>query len=138
MGSQGRERFSQMFDFGAAAPANDSPLMLSMLPLFDFDGDGVVTYSDWTRGVDCLGMEAYKNDHTKWIELTGAYGDGARNEPERSSIDLRNVDGIVPLDKHLEQLLRAVVFGIDHVKAFAREQSERNAVVEERNERTVR
>ena len=51
-------------------------LLLSLLPLFDFDGAKRVSWSDWRRGLIGMGLDAMADDVRKWRELATMYGAG--------------------------------------------------------------
>lgn len=138
-------RVSQMLDgvmpdVPSTPTLRDSNLLLSLLPLFNFDGQPRVSFAEWQRGVDSLGMDHLAHDERVWTQLTGIYGDGgATGLPLRdASVDLSAVMPLVPLDPHTLILFRALVSAIDHVKSFARAQTIRNDDFMRQNEVAMR
>ena len=100
--------------------SKSSSLCLSLLPLFNFGGSSVVTYDEWQRGARSLGLAHLADDQSVWTEMTELYGDGASHADNRhASVDLERVAYLVPLEPHVQSLMRAIVFAIDHVKDFA-------------------
>lgn len=107
----------------------DNSFILSLLPLFNFSSAdrGRVSHADFQRGTRSMGLQQLADDITLWDELTRMYGDGgSHNEVSKACVVLENLSFLVPLEPHLVQLMRAVVFAIDHVKTFAAKQMRRN------------
>lgn len=100
--------------------SKNSSLCLSLLPLFNFSGSASVNYDEWQRGARSLGLAHLADDRSVWTEMTELYGDGASHSDNRqASVDLERVAYLVPLEPHVQSLMRAIVFAIDHVKDFA-------------------
>lgn len=100
--------------------AKQSSLCLSLLPLFNFSGTSRVTYAEWQRGTQSLGLSHLSKDASAWTEMTLLYGDGASiSDQTLATVDLEQVSFLVPLEPHVQSLMRAFVFAIDHVKTFA-------------------
>ena len=86
----------------------DISLCVSLLSMFDFDGDRLVSKDDWRRGARSMNLGVLADDDSLWEILKGKFSQ--HDSPSMVSVDL--IDDLNPIDPRLSLLLRAIYHSV--------------------------